>query len=129
MSDFSVTRQALLPLVIAASVSGLGAAPSLAADPPAIVEALRTNACNPPQTRASFAKGVCVRGTYAPSKVGATVTRSVSFNTPFVFIGRFSVGGGSPKITDTTKTVLRGFSIKLQSAEGGTAQFDFQVAG
>jgi catalase len=78
-----------------------------------LVNALKTNAGNPPQTRASFAKGQCVRGTYTPSAQAAQVTRSPSFTRPSDVLGRFSVGGGNPKVADTNRAVLRGFAFKL----------------
>jgi len=54
-----------------------------------------------------------------PSADVGQVTRSASFTRPWPIIGRFSVGG-NPSVPDTTKTVLRGFSIKLLSEDGGT---------
>ncbi|TFV90158.1 catalase family peroxidase [Oxalobacteraceae bacterium OM1] len=88
------------------------AAPS-ATLPAEIVAALKTNAGNPPGVRASFAKGQCVTGTYTPSDKAATVTRSRSFTHPSKVLGRFSVGGGSPKVADSNRTVLRGFSLRI----------------
>ena len=46
----------------------------LAVTPAAIVDALKAIAGNPPKVRASFAKGRCVRGTYAPSDRAAEIT-------------------------------------------------------
>jgi len=84
------------------------------ATPIQIVDALRTVAGNPPMVRASFAKGQCVRGNYTPHEQASRVTRSRSFTEPSQVIGRFSMGGGNPRVADTTKTVLRGFAFKLQ---------------
>lgn len=89
-------------------------APSVPVDSEAIVDALKTVAGNPPKTRASFAKGHCVRGTYTPSEHAVRVTKSPSFTKSSQVLGRFSVGGGNPKVIDTNKLVLRGFSFKLQ---------------
>jgi catalase len=107
-------------LPVVAAVLLLTVTPSLAADPGGIVDGLRTNAGNPPNARASFAKGQCARGTYTPAAGAAQITRSISFTTPSTVIGRLSVGGGNPKVTDTSKAVLRGLSVKLQSAGSGT---------
>ena len=63
--------------------------------------------------RASFAKGRCVRGTYVPSDRAAEITKSRSFTKPSRVLARFSVGGGNPKVADTDKLVLRGFSFRL----------------
>jgi catalase len=84
-----------------------------AATPAAIVDALKAIAGNPPKVRASFAKGWCVRGTYAPSDRAGEITRSRSFTRPSRVLARFSVGGGNPKVADTNDLVLRGFSFKL----------------
>ena len=87
--------------------------PTPAATPAAIVDALKAVAGNPPKVRASFAKGRCVRGTYAPSDRAAEITRSLSFTKPSRVLARFSVGGGNPEVSDTNNLVLRGFSFRL----------------
>jgi catalase len=87
--------------------------PTGAATPASIVEALKTVAGDPLKVRASFAKGRCVRGTYAPSDRAAEITKSRSFTRPSRVLARFSVGGGNPKVADTNKLVLRGFSFRL----------------
>jgi catalase len=78
-----------------------------------IVDALKAVVGNPKGVRATFAKGQCVRGTYTPSPQAPQITRSLSFTQPSNIIGRFAMGGGNPAVPDTTKTVLRGFSMKL----------------
>jgi catalase len=93
-----------------ASLSNAGAQ---AADPEAIVTALKAVAGNPPKVRATFAKGQCVTGTYTPSDQVARITKSPSFTRPSRVLARFSVGGGNPKVADTNKAVLRGFGFKL----------------
>ena len=87
--------------------------PTGAATPASIVDALKAVAGDPPKTRASFAKGRCVRGTYVPSDRAAEITKSQSFTKPSRVLARFSVGGGSPKVADTDSLVLRGFSFRL----------------
>ena len=87
--------------------------PTPAATPAAIVDALKAVAGNPPKVRASFAKGRCVRGTYAPSDRATEITRSLSFTKPSRVLARFSVGGGNPGVSDTNNLVLRGFSFRL----------------
>lgn len=91
--------------------------PNGAATPASIVDALKAVAGNPPKVRASFAKGWCVRGTYAPSDRAGEVTRSQSFTKPSRVLARFSVGGGNPGVADTNNLVLRGFSFKLGDDE------------
>ncbi|SEM27209.1 catalase family peroxidase [Bradyrhizobium sp. OK095] len=87
--------------------------PNGTATPASIVDALKAVAGNPPKVRASFAKGWCVRGTYAPSDRAGDITRSQSFTKPSRVLARFSVGGGNPEVADTNNLVLRGFSFKL----------------
>ncbi|MGE8126394.1 catalase [Methylobacterium sp. NPDC080182] len=93
---------------------------AIAADAQDLVEALRTVAGSRPGVRPTFAKGQCVRGTYTPAAEVGQVTRSISFTRPWPLVGRFSVGGGNPSVPDATRTVLRGFSIKLLSDGGET---------
>ncbi|MBR0906918.1 catalase [Bradyrhizobium liaoningense] len=89
--------------------------PNGAATPASIVRALKALAGNPPNARASFAKGWCVRGTYTPSDRAGDVTRSRSFTRPSRVLARFSVGGGNPEVTDTDRHELRGLSFRLGS--------------
>ncbi|SEB25996.1 catalase family peroxidase [Variovorax sp. YR216] len=84
------------------------------ATPASIVDALKAVAGNPRAARASFAKGVCVRGTYTPSAEAGQVTRSLNFTRSARVVARFSVGGGNPSVADTNKAVLRGFSFRLE---------------
>ena len=65
----------------------------------------------PPKARASFARGRCVRGTYAPSDQAKEITKSRSFTKPSRVLARFSVEGG----LDTHDTLLCGFSFRLGS--------------
>jgi len=88
--------------------------------PVAIVSALKTNAGNPKAVRASFAKGQCVVGRYTPSKDAGTITKSKSFTSAGKVLGRFSVGGGNPKVADTNRVVLRGFSMHIGEGKNAT---------
>jgi catalase len=88
---------------------------SSAATAAAIVETLKAVAGSPSKARASFAKGRCVRGTYAPSDQASEITKSRSFTKPSRVLARFSVGGAHPKVADTDKLVLRGFGFRLGS--------------
>lgn len=81
-----------------------------------IVDALRRNAGNPKGQRASFAKGQCVVGSYTPARGVERIIASPSFTEPSTLLGRFAVGGGNPAISDTNRTVLRGFSFRLGPA-------------
>ncbi|WP_409410853.1 catalase [Bradyrhizobium sp. sBnM-33] len=65
----------------------------------------------PPKARASFTRGRCVRGTYAPSDQAKEITKSCSFTKPSRVLARFSVERGP----GTTDLLLRGFSFRLGS--------------
>jgi len=87
--------------------------PTSAATPASIVDALKAVAGSSPKARTSFAKGRCVRGTYAASDRAAEITKSRSFTKPSRVLARFSVEGGDPAAADTGKSMLRGFSFRL----------------
>jgi catalase len=86
--------------------------PTGTATPASIVDALKAVAGTPPKTRASSARGRCVRGTYAASDRAAEITKSRSFTKPSRVLARFSVNGSDPDVADADK-VLRGFSFRL----------------
>lgn len=89
--------------------------PNSTATAASIVEAMKAVAGAPPKARASFAKGRCVRGTYAPSDQAGEITKSLSFSRPCRVLARFSLGGGDPNAADTDKHLLRGFAFRLGS--------------
>lgn len=78
-----------------------------------IVESLKIVAGEPKAVRASFAKGLCLRGTYTPSEQATQITKSPSFTKPSAVLARFSMGGGNPAVPDSSRLVLRGFAFKL----------------
>jgi len=84
---------------------------SQAAKHASIVSAMRA-ITGAPSTRACFAAGRCVRGTYIPSDRADEVTRSRSFTRPSRVLARFSVDGKLNQ-SDTANLVLRGFSFRL----------------
>jgi catalase len=87
--------------------------PTGAATPKSIVDTLKAAAGDSRNARADFAKGQCVRGTYAASDRAEEITKSRSFTKPSRILARFSVSGGNPQAADTDKFLLRGFGIKL----------------
>jgi catalase len=87
--------------------------PSGRATPASIVDALKAAAGIPPKTRASFVKGRCVRGTYAPSDQAQEITKSRSFTEPSRVLARFSVDSGDPEETTAKRLSLRGLSFRL----------------
>jgi len=97
---------------------------SQAADAEQLVDGL--NAVFGKQTqgvRASHAKGQCVKGIWEPTPQSAELTHSASFAKEYPVLARFSVGGGNPAIADTTKSVVRGLSLRIDP--NGSAQTEF----
>jgi catalase len=55
--------------------------------------------------RASHAKGICVKGTFTPTPEAAKLSKAPHFSKPVPVLGRYSIGGGNPKVSDKAKTV------------------------
>jgi catalase len=72
------------------------------------------------KARASGAKGQCVAGMFTPTADAKQLTKSISFQNAVPVLGRFSMGGGNPKIADATKAAVRGFSFKLDPGGKGS---------
>ena len=117
------------PAVTAASLLALTAAfaptVSHAADTEQIVNAL--NAIfgkQAPGGRASHAKGQCVKGTFTGTAEAAALTKSASFAAgERPVLGRFSIGGGNPKVPDTAKAAVRGFAFKIDPDGKTSSEF------
>ena len=116
----TVAAAALLALSMSAS------APALAAEPAAaeIVDSLNGIFGKQNKTRAAHAKGQCVKGTFTPAAGVADITRSPSFAKPTAVLGRFSMGGGNPKIPDATKGAPRAFAFRV-NPDGKSSEFAF----
>lgn len=68
-------------------------------------------------TRASHAKGICVAGEFIPSGDAASVTSAGLLHAGNSKVtGRFSIGGGNPKVSDKAKGV-RGLALHLDSGK------------
>ncbi|MGV7216972.1 catalase family peroxidase [Bradyrhizobium sp. UFLA05-112] len=91
--------------------------PNGSATAASIVNALKAVAGDPPEVRASFAKGQCVHGAYIPSDQAEEITKSQSFTRPSRVLARFSVGGGNPGVVNTDERALRGFSFRLGNVD------------
>ncbi|MBR0700202.1 catalase [Bradyrhizobium diazoefficiens] len=91
--------------------------PTGAATPASIVDTLKASAGVSPKTRASFARGRCVRGTFIPSDRAEEITKSQSFTAASRVLARFSLDGGNPRLPNTDNFVLRGFSFRLGDTE------------
>jgi catalase len=87
--------------------------PRRRATPASVVDAMKALAGDPRKTRARFARGRCVRGTYAPSDRAREITKSQSFTKPSRVLAHFSVGGGNLELASIDRLALRGFSFRL----------------
>lgn len=76
------------------------------------------------KVRSSHAKGQCVKGTFKPSADAAGLTKSASLAKEVAVLGRFSIGGGNPKVPDATKTAVKGFAFRLDP-DGKSSDFAF----
>ena len=80
--------------------------------------------------RRNHAKGVCVRGFFDSNGQGARLSKAAVFQSGRVpVIGRFSLGGGDPHVTDELSTV-RGLGLQFSLPDGEewrTAMVDLPV--
>lgn len=115
-------RPRLVAHVCAATAVACLLAPAVASaqepEPEAIVDAFNAVFGKHPGMRASGAKGVCVTGTFTPSAEVAGLSKAPQFAGPAVPVtGRFSMGGGNPKVSDKVKGTTRGFSLRFAGDE------------
>jgi catalase len=87
-------------------------------DAEAIVKALFAIGGDHPNVRASGAKGICVKGTFAPSAEARTISKAPHFTKTVPVTARFSMGGSNPNISDKAKPVTRGFAIRFSHETG-----------
>lgn len=80
--------------------------------------------------RRNHAKGVCVRGFFVSNGRGTRLSKAVVFRAGRVLvIGRFSLGGGDPYVSDSPDQV-RGLGLQFSLPDGEkwrTAMIDFPV--
>lgn len=115
-----MNRKLPLPLLAASLGAALLGLPAAAqtADPVAMVDALEGVGGKQPTFRRSFAKGVCARGHFVGNTVGRSLSSSAAFSGARIpAVIRFSVGGGSPKASDKSKSV-RGLAVAMELPDG-----------
>lgn len=113
------------PTVLSAALlaAAMFAAPAAAQEPTADAVVDGLNAIfGKHKVRSSHAKGFCVAGTFKPSADAAGLTKSASFAKEAPVIGRFSMGGGNPKVSDKAKAAARGFAVRLDP-DGKSSDF------
>ncbi|WP_407524739.1 catalase family peroxidase [Methylobacterium oryzisoli] len=111
------TRMLRAGAVLAAALAA-PAAMAQDADPQAIVAGQFAIGGNHSGVRASGAKGTCVSGTFTPTPEAAGLSKAPHFAKPTPMTARFSMGGSNPKISDKTKPVTRGFSMRFKDTSG-----------
>lgn len=104
------------PMLAAVATLLLACPPAVAQDagPEAIVDGLKALVGNPPNVRASNAKGTCVSGRFTPAAEAAGLSKAPFFAQPTPVTARFAMGGGNPRIADTVKAASRGFSMRFE---------------
>lgn len=108
---------ALIPI----SASAQTAAPEPTAE--AIIDSINA-IFGKQKVRSSHAKGQCVTGTFTPTADATGLSKSPHFAKPVPFLGRFSMGGGNPKIPDAAKAAPRGLAFRLDP-DGKSSDFAF----
>ncbi|TGD98337.1 catalase family peroxidase [Methylobacterium nonmethylotrophicum] len=109
-----------LSLLASAAVLASLVAPSQAeeVDPGAIVALQFAVSGDHKGVRASGAKGVCLKGSFAPAPDAAALSKAPQFSKTVPVTARFSMGGGNPKISDKTKPTTRGFAMRMTDPSG-----------
>jgi catalase len=109
-----------ISLACAATITCLVASSALAqdVDVQAIVDGQFALGGNHPKVRASGAKGTCVKGSFTPSAEAVGLSKAPHLARTVPVTARFSMGGSNPNISDTTKAVTRGFSMRFEDTEG-----------
>lgn len=120
-----MTRLAAIPtgLIFAALAAMPLPAAAAEATPEAIVDTLNA-IFGKHKVRSSHAKGQCVTGTFTPAAGAAALSKSPSFAKAVPVLGRFSIGGGNPKVPDAAKAAVKGFAFRLDP-DGKSSDFAF----
>ena len=109
-----------IALACAATITCLVASSASAqdVDVQAVVDGQFALGGNHPKVRASGAKGTCVKGSFTPSSEAARLSKAPHLARSVPFTARFSMGGSNPNISDKTKAVTRGFSMRFEDTDG-----------
>lgn len=73
------------------------------------------------KTRASHAKGICVKGDFKPTAEAAMLSKAPQFSAPVPLIGRYSLGGGNPAASDGQKDNVRAIALHFNLPDGGVS--------
>jgi catalase len=117
---------AMATLVMSAGASAQSASSSAApapsnVEPGQLMQSMEAAFGVHPGQRRNHIKGTCVAGEFVGTPAGAKLSRSALFSgKPVPVVGRFSLGGGDPKIADSAVTV-RGMAMEFR-LPGGNLQ-------
>lgn len=104
------------------SIATAGAAIAEDVAPDKLVDSLNGVFGKHAQTRASHAKGLCVKGSFTPTAAAPALSKAPFLAAPVPVLGRFSFGGGNPKASDKAKSP-RGLAVRFDPE--GKAPTDF----
>lgn len=112
-------RAASLSLALMAAMGTITTTPAYSEDasPEALVNGLNA-VFGQHNARASHAKGLCVKGTFTPSADARSLSKAAQFAASVPVLGRFSMGGGNPKVPDTARPAPRGLAVRFDLGTG-----------
>ena len=114
--------RSLAAFVLVCAVSGGALAEDVPHDK--LVDSLNGVFGKHPMTRASHAKGVCIKGSFTPSSDAPSLTKAPFLAAPVPVLGRFSFGGGNPKASDRQKSP-RGLALRFDPDGRSPTDFVF----
>ncbi len=118
MKRFKPELRAALAGLVCTCTPLLANAADPAPSPQALVDGFEGAFGTHPGLRRGGAKGVCVEGHFQGAAPGRALSSAAAFSGERIaVIGRFSVGGGNPKVSDKART-MRGMALQL-SLPGG----------
>lgn len=106
-----ITQSLRALLCAGAMAAGPGLANAGEATPEGLVNALNA-VFGSHGVRSSHAKGFCVKGSFTPTAEAATLSKAPHFAKTVPVLGRYSIGGGNPKVSDKSKS-LRALAVRF----------------
>jgi catalase len=107
-------------LILSVAMTGGAVADDVAPDK--LVDSLNGVFGKHAKTRGSHAKGLCIKGDFAPTSDAPALSKAPFLAANVPVLGRFSFGGGNPKASDKAKSP-RGLAVRFDP--DGAAPTDF----
>jgi catalase len=111
----------LAGLAVIASLIAIGGAVHAddAPAPEVLVDALNLLGGKPQNVRVSHEKGICSVGKFTAAEDAKTISKAALFSgAETAAIVRFSIGGPSPKVSDKSKSAVRGMAVSFATPDG-----------